>query len=148
MDMHPVQRLKARMQFSIVLASFFPVLLQAIFFESDAAANRIILLWGFVVAILITSYMLVEISRGVIQSRILRYTNFMVLLNTASYIPVMVVAALVQGETFSRLLESLFQLSLLGVLVIPVIIATLMMCNFVLTLFGLVATTNTPDATK
>ncbi|MCD5381734.1 MAG: hypothetical protein LR017_00275 [Candidatus Pacebacteria bacterium] len=130
-----IEKLKSRMQFSVVLASFFPVLLQAIFFGSDATANRIILLWGFVVAVLITSYMLIEISRGVIHAKILSYTNAMVLLNTASYIPVMIIAALVQGSEVSFVLEALFQLSMLGVLVIPVAITTLLVCNVILKAF-------------
>lgn len=130
-----IAQFKGRMQFSIVLASFFPVLLQALFFGSDGVANRIILLWGFVVAVLLTSYMLIEVSGGSIHEKILSYTNAVVLINTASYIPVMSIAALVQGDTVSPLLQMLFEISLLGVLVTPVVIATLLVCNIVLVLF-------------
>ena len=79
--------------------------------------------------------MLIEISRGVIHAKILSYTNAMVLLNTASYIPVMIIAALVQGSEVSFVLEALFQLSMLGVLVIPVAITTLLVCNVILKAF-------------
>jgi hypothetical protein len=123
-----LETLRTRLQFSVVLALFFPVLFQAMY---GAESSKIILSWSLVVALLTFSYLLVEVMRDKILNTIVRYTNIFLLLQIFSYVVVLYILALLQNQNISYAEFFTFGVGFMGLLLFPVIILLPLLFNSV-----------------
>lgn len=87
------QRLKSRFQVLLALTFFLPVVIASLGGDPKAVSGNV-LNWGAVVAIVITSYLLLELlgedNLGKWPTRILQ---FLIFINIASYVPLLILIA-------------------------------------------------------
>lgn len=131
-----VRELRSRLQFVIVLALFFPVVLESMYKAAgtDNVSATIILQWGLLVAFLILSYLLLETIKERLQIKFVKLLDRLLLVQIAVFIPVLYVFAEGATKDHVSLLHIVpFTMAMHGMLWIPVILFLMLFLYWIAT---------------
>lgn len=134
--MEETEKLKPRLQFLVTIALFFPIILEYLFKQggtSDLEVNKMILLWGLEIAILICCYILLECTKRWESQKIFNLTNCFLFVNMFSFSVVLFIFAAMQNTGYiSYIYLYVFGTAFPSVLAIPTILFILLTVNIFL----------------
>lgn len=120
--------LRSRLQFVIVLALFFPTLLDALYqgVADQLTSSKLILQWGSIVSFLIVSYLIIEFLVREIRIWALRTLDVLLLTEVALFIPVLMFFSRGPTATLAPLYSLLFKILFNGLWLVPIAISLLL----------------------
>ncbi len=136
-----IEDVDKKLQFTLVLALFFPVLLEALFDLSGAnhtEASNIILKWSLVIFLLILNYLIFESKKAELSIKSLKYLGWVFVSNTLCYALVILsfgISTTYVAQTDNQILVFMYSFALYGIMTSPVIALFIMLLDLVHTEF-------------
>lgn len=119
-----ITKVRNRLQFVMVLALFYPVMLDAFYrsMEQEFAGSFTLLKWGAVIATITLNYIFFEIIAAQLSQRSLKFIDFLMLLEIGAFVPVFIVFGMIQTGAVSTLWFFSYVLGYVFSLVIPMLV--------------------------
>ena len=133
-----MKALRDRLQFTITLALFFPVILDSLlgFGSEPVASKEMILKWGVVIAALIFDYLIIEIKDWKVNEKLVTSLNRLLLMEILMFAVIcFVFASLFQNGNIPTFYDWSLRVSLVGVIAIPLIIFIILAGNIVFRMY-------------
>ncbi len=131
-----VEEVEKHLQFTIVLAMFFPVLVEALFSLGEysvESVSRTTLGLGASISILIMSYILFEWRKNKLTNRVLKYLNWTFFATIICYACIFLLLSQISStntSTDNRFMYYVFKAALYGLLYIPFASFAILMFDF------------------
>lgn len=129
-----METIRRRLEFVLVLTLFFPVIVDALFKDNTQESGDVTLRLGLAVSCLILSFLILELYMNGVHKLTETILKWTLLLEIFSFVPVLFLLSIYQGETILQPVIFFYQTSLIGIYLLPFLVLLILIVQLVFSL--------------